>query len=110
MSKLEISIKSEELVAAILRLAGALEGQRFNRAEREASAASSVDSAAAPATVQDLTKAQVTLEQIRAVLAAKSLAGGPERIRDLLGRYGAGKLTEVDAAKYPELFREAESL
>ena len=51
-----------------------------------------------------------TLEQVRAVLADKSRRGFTAEIRDLLKKYGAGKLSEVDPGSYRALLREAEEL
>ena len=41
-----------------------------------------------------------TLEQVRAVLADKSRRGFTAEIRDLLKKYGAGKLSEVDPGSH----------
>ena len=62
----------------------------------------------------DETKAEgkpvITLEQVRAVLADKSRAGHTAVIRDLLQKYGASKLSQVDPKNYEALLREAEVL
>ena len=50
-------------------------------------------------------KPALTLEQVRAVLADKSRAG-----RDLLQKYGASKLSQVDPKNYEALLRDAEVL
>ena len=55
-------------------------------------------------------KPQLTLEQIRAVLADKSRAGHTAAVRDLLLKYGASKLSQIDPANYEALLREAEVL
>jgi hypothetical protein len=52
----------------------------------------------------------VTLEQVRAVLAEKSRAGHTDEVRELLGRHGAAKLSEIAPAEYPALLKEAEEL
>jgi hypothetical protein len=52
----------------------------------------------------------ITLEQIRAVLAEKSRAGHTAKIRDLLRKHGADKLSEIAPAEYPALLKEAEEL
>lgn len=49
----------------------------------------------------------VTLEQVRAVLAEKSRSGHTAEVRELLGRHGAAKLSEIDATEYPSLLAEA---
>ena len=55
-------------------------------------------------------KPVLTLEQIRAVLADKSRAGHTAAIRDLLQKYGASKLSQVDPKNYEALLRDAEVL
>ena len=50
------------------------------------------------------------LEQVRAVLAEKSRNGHTAKIRQLLEKYGAAKLSEIDPAKYADLLAEAEVL
>ncbi len=51
-----------------------------------------------------------TLEQVRAVLADKSRQGLTAQVRELLQKYGAGKLSEVAPAHYGSLMRDAEVL
>lgn len=53
---------------------------------------------------------EVTLAEVRAVLAEKSRQGHTSEVKALLSRYGADKLSEVDPAKYGELKAEAEVL
>lgn len=63
---------------------------------------------AAPAPVPE--EKQLTLEEVRAVLADKSRAGHTAEIRALLQKHGADKLSEIDPARYPALLAEAEVL
>lgn len=53
---------------------------------------------------------EVTLAEVRAVLAEKSRQGHTAEVKELLSKYGADKLSEVDASKYAELKAEAEVL
>lgn len=54
------------------------------------------------------TKAKpVTLEQVRAVLAEKSRSGHTAKVRELLQKHGASKLSEIDPTKYEALLEEA---
>lgn len=53
---------------------------------------------------------EVTLEQVRAVLADKSHDGKTEAVRELLQKYGAPKLSAVDPKHYPALLKDAEVL
>ena len=53
---------------------------------------------------------QLTLEQVRAVLADKSRMGFTAEIRTLLQKYGAAKLSGIDPANYTALVADAEVL
>lgn len=57
-----------------------------------------------------LAKSQLTLEQVRAVLADKSRMGFTAEIRSLLQKYGAAKLSGIDPIHYEALVAEAEVL
>ena len=52
----------------------------------------------------------LTLEEVRAVLAEKSRSGHTAKIRELLEKHGASKLSEIDHAKYVALLADAEVL
>lgn len=52
----------------------------------------------------------ITLEEVRSVLAEKSRDGHTAKIRELLQKYGADKLSEINASDYPALLAEAEVL
>src|SRR5574343_1251228 len=56
----------------------------------------------APA-VESPSKPEVTLVQVRAKLAALKDAGKAVEARELLQAFGAERLTEIPADKYPEL-------
>ena len=56
------------------------------------------------------TSKPLTLEEVRAVLAEKSRNGHTAKIRELLEKYGAAKLSEIDPQKYAALLAEAEVL
>lgn len=53
---------------------------------------------------------QLTLEEVRAVLAEKSRAGHTAEVRALLIKHGADKLSDIDPAEYPVLLTDAEVL
>ncbi len=57
-----------------------------------------------------LAKPQLTLEQVRAVLADKSRMGFTAEIRSLLQKYGAAKLSGIDPIHYETLVAEAKVL
>lgn len=52
----------------------------------------------------------MSLEEVRAILADKSRDGFTAQIRDLLQKYGANKLSEIDPANYKSLVADAEVL
>ena len=55
-------------------------------------------------------KKEITLEEVRAVLAEKSRDGLTAEIRALLEKYGAPKLSGIDPKHYEVLLKEAEVL
>ena len=56
------------------------------------------------------TSKPLTLEDVRAVLAEKSRNGHTAKVRELLEKHGAAKLSEIDPQKYATLLAEAEVL
>lgn len=67
-------------------------------------------SEATASTEPDAEMPSITLEQVRAVLAEKSRSGHTAEVKELLTKYGADKLSEIDPSKYPELLADAEVL
>ena len=63
-----------------------------------------------PETSVQPTSKPLTLEEVRAVLAEKSRNGHTAKIRELLEKHGAAKLSEIDPQKYAALLAEAEVL
>ena len=55
-------------------------------------------------------KKELTLEEVRAVLADKSRAGFTEQVKELLKKHGADKLSAIDPAEYKALLADAEVL
>lgn len=53
---------------------------------------------------------EVTIEEVRAVLAAKSEAGKRKEVKDLLLKYDSGKLSGVKKSDYAALLADAEAL
>ena len=51
----------------------------------------------------------ISLEQVRSVLADKSRAGHTAKVRELLEKHGAAKLSEINSTHYPALLAEAEA-
>lgn len=55
-------------------------------------------------------KPALSLEDVRAILANKSRNGFTEQVRELLHKYGANKLSEVNPSDYEALAVDAEVL
>ncbi|MDR3587354.1 MAG: DNA ligase [Desulfosporosinus sp.] len=121
MNKLEITIdKADELIAAMTRLAEALEnkvnvGMTAVDEPSEVADPSKEEPPSVPEQPEEIkepTKEEksVTLEQVRAVLTAKKDEGKNKAIKELLQKYGTTKLTAIDPAKYTDLLKEAEAL
>ncbi len=53
---------------------------------------------------------QITLEEVRSVLAVKSKDGFTEKIKGIINSLGADKLSDVDPSNYEDLLKEAEKL
>ncbi len=53
---------------------------------------------------------QITLEEVRSVLAVKSKDGFTEQIKEIINGFGADKLSDVDPSNYGDLLKEAEKL
>lgn len=51
-----------------------------------------------------------TLEEVRAILSAKSKAGYREQVKGLISKRGVDNLTKLDASEYSSLVKEAEEL
>lgn len=53
---------------------------------------------------------KLSLENVRRVAADKARQGHTEEVRQLIQKFGADKLSGVDAAKYPALMEELEAM
>lgn len=53
---------------------------------------------------------KLTLEDVRKVAADKARQGYTEEVRNLIHKYGADRLSAVDAEKYPGLLKELEAV
>ena len=70
----------------------------------------STDDASAPEPEPTSETKPITLAEVRAVLAQKSVDGHTAEIQALIRKYGADKLSQVDPAQYTSLMAEAEAL
>lgn len=53
---------------------------------------------------------KIGLEDVRAVLAKLSQHGKTAEVKDLITKYGASKLSDVDEEKYKYLLKDAEGI
>jgi len=103
MSKSEILL---DIVTSLRSLATSIEASAATMlmdAEPEIPATTVKEEAPTPAKV-------ITLEEIRSILAEKSMAGFTDEIRGLLEKHGAPKLSQIDPANYAALLADAEAL
>ena len=68
------------------------------------------EAAPAPAPAAKEPEPVLAFEDVRAILADKSRVGFTAQIRELLQKYGASKLSEVDPAHYKALIADVEGL
>ncbi len=98
MSKIKLALS---VVEDLRQLANSIETLANAMQEGEAPAAATTE--AKPKVVKE-----VTLEDVRALLAAKKQEG--KSITELLNKFGASKLTDIDPKKYAELLKAAGEL
>ena len=112
MTKVEITIKADALIAAIGKLAVAIEGIQVYQIPHtaEASEEPTTDEILPAPVVEAEPPVQATIEQIRAILAEKSQAGKQRQVKELITKFGAKKLTDINPVHYTELLKEAEVL
>ena len=53
---------------------------------------------------------EVTLEQVRGVLADKSRNGHTAEVRAIIRKYGADRLSDIDPKNYPAVLKDAEEM
>ena len=53
---------------------------------------------------------KISLEDVRAVLAKLSQHGKTAEVKDIITKYGASKLSDVDEGKYKDLLKDAEGI
>ena len=52
----------------------------------------------------------VPLEKLRGVLAEKSQKGFTSEVKELIRRYGAERLSDIDPDYFPDMLKEAEAI
>ena len=83
--------------------------EMFSGADVEPEAAAKEEKPAKKAEKKPKAK-EITLAEVRAVLAEKSRQGHTGEVKELLQKYGADKLSDVDPSRYADLMAEAEVL
>lgn len=68
------------------------------------------EAVSAPKMDTSVAEKEITIEEVRAVLAAKSEAGKRKEVKDLLFKYDSGKLSGVKKSDYAALLADAEAL
>ena len=53
---------------------------------------------------------EITIETVRSLLLQKTRSGKVNEIKELIKKYGAGKLTDLNQSCYKELLKEAENI
>ena len=53
---------------------------------------------------------ELTLSDVRTVLAEKSRSGFKAEVKEMLNKHGAEKLSDIDPGEYEALMKEAEAL
>ncbi|MCQ4922224.1 hypothetical protein NE686_03950 [Tissierella carlieri] len=56
------------------------------------------------------TNRKIKLEEVRAVLAEKSQAGMTAKVREIIQKYGAERLSEIEPKYYGDILKNAEEL
>lgn len=86
------------------KLASGYRALANGKTETAPAPARAVEEAAAPA------EPKLNIEDVRAVLGAKSKEGKTNEVRALLMKYDSGKLSDVKPEDYPALLKEVEAL
>lgn len=79
-------------------------------AEAKAESSTAAGGTSAPAPASESAPQTITLEEVRAKLAALSQAGKQTAVKELITALGATKLTDIKAEQYPELLAKAAEL
>lgn len=110
-----LKIDSPEVVQAILTLAQVfqkgIDVKSISNVMPEVEAIKS-EKVNEPVVVQksEVVVKTITIEEVRAKLAALSQAGKQKEVKALIEKYGGKKLTDIKSDKYGDLLKEAEVL
>ena len=113
MSKIKLAL---DVVTDLRNLAGSIETLVFALETNQTDSATSVEKKQTKENKEPNKPAQPpkaklpTLEDVRAKLAALSQDGKQVQVKELITGFGAKKLSDIPAEKYPELLEEAGKL
>lgn len=130
---IEITIRAPELAAALVALSEALVKplpliesietgattevlekvevpEKKAKKEKKGTEVEAVTTPEPEALTDEAPKTEYTLEIVRAKLAKLSQAGKQAEVKALITKFGAKKLTDIPADKYPQLMAEAEAI
>ena len=94
----------EQIAYYLLKLADCLSTDK----DREDHVAAEAVTESAPAAEEHVP--EISLEDVRGKLAEKSRDGKTTQVRELILKYGAERLSEVDPKHYADLLKDAEGL
>lgn len=106
MSKIKLLL---DVVSDMRSLADSLQAVCDAMAESESTDADKKPTSEPKKTAKSVNK-KIKLEDVRAVLAEKSQAGMTAKVREIIQKYGAAKLSEVDPKHYAHILKDAEGL
>lgn len=110
MSKIKLLL---DVVSDIRALADSLQAVCDAIVENEATEPVAPDTTKKKAETQKVDrpkKKATTLEEVRAILAVKSQAGLTAGVREIIQKYGATKLSEIEPKHYADMLKDAEGL
>ena len=120
--KIDVNLKSPELIAAILALAEALPKANLGASissviedtvevkEIESKVEEVIKEKEVKEKKDEVAEKTITLEEVRKVLATKSKNGKQAEVKELIKKYGVNKLTDIHPCNYKELLELAEVL
>lgn len=111
LTTLAAEIESAHMQEPAMETAEEAKNKKQNQPTEEASpkSQSKTGEKDSSATSTEATK-KITIEQVRAVMAEKSQAGLTSKVKELLEKYGANKLSAVNPDDYAALMEEAAQL
>lgn len=107
---IKIIIEAEKLTSALIKFAEALNQQNTKFRASENDNKNIVQRQDEDKLQEKVEEENITLEEVRAVLATKAKNGKHAEVKELIKKYGVNKLTDIHSCNYKELFELAEVL